>query len=499
MTRSFSARSAAIVAAALWLAGCSVAPVYDKPQALPSTPAAAAFKESIPASEAARWKQAEPSDAVARGQWWTVFGDARLDELEAQAAQANPTLKAGLARLTQARAIARVSEADRLPRVDGGAGATRSRPSPASVGLPAGASTHSSTLWRAQASASYEVDLFGRVASEVSAARADVQQSEALYRSLLLAIQADVAQNYFAVRSLDSELALLDQTVQLREAALQLVERRFRAGETSELDVARARTELSVTRSEAIGLSRRRAEFEHALAVLLGQMPAELALARDPLRFEPIAVPPGLPSELLERRPDIAAAERAMAAANARVGVARSAFYPRLTLTGAFGFESGQVGDLLRWSSRTWALGPLAGTMLTMPIFDGGRNRALEEAARASYDETVADYRHSVLLALREVEDNLSGLRLLAEQSHEQAQAIAAAQRAAQPSNTRYRNGFVNYLEVIDAERSVLSTQRAATQVEGDRVQATVGLIRALGGGWGAPATAAAAGPAPRS
>ncbi len=411
---------------------------------------------------------------------------------EAEAAQANPTLQAGWARLARARATDRASQAAQLPHIDAGAGPTRLRASPASQGLPPDASGATQTLWRAQATVSYEVDLFGRVASSVAAANADTAQAQALYRSLLLAVQADVAQHHVALRALDSELALLEQTVALRETALALVERRFQAGETSELDPARARTELSLTRAEAIALARRRAEVEHALAVLLGKAPAELTLTRAPLAFEPIAIPAGLPSALLERRPDIAAAERAMAAANARIGVARAAAFPRLALTGALGFESADLGDLFRWSSRTWALGPLVGGMLSMPLFDGGRNQALADGARAQYDEAVADYRARVLIAFREVEDSLSGLRTLAEQSREQQQAVGAARRTAQLSASRYRNGLVNHLELIDAERSLLATQRAATQIERDRALATVGLIRALGGGWGGPTWSAA-------
>jgi multidrug efflux system outer membrane protein len=475
---------AAAFVLSLWLAGCAVAPVYQKPP--PPAPAAmAAFKETIPPGEAGAWKIAEPSEALARGEWWTVFGDARLDQLEQEAAQANPSLQAGLARLAHARALARASEADRLPRIDAGAGPNRSHASPASLGLPADAQTGTQTLWRAQATASYEVDLFGRVSSAIGAAQADVEQSQALQRSLLLAIQADVAQHYFALRALDTDIELLDQTVKLREAALTLVERRFSAGEISELDVARARTVLAVTRSEAVGLGRRRAELEHALAVLLGKAPAELSLPRAALAFEPVLIPAGLPSALLERRPDIAAAERAMAAANARVGVARSAAFPRLSLTGALGFESGALGDLFRWSSRSWMLGPLAGTLLSLPIFDGGRNKAQEEAARARYDEAVAQYRLAVLAAFGEVEDGLSGLRVLAEQSREQAHAVNAARRSAQLSQARWRHGYVNYLEVIDAERQALATQRAAAHTERERALATVALIRALGGGWG--------------
>lgn len=492
---TLSLKPLATVAMAAWLAGCSVAPRYQPP----APPAVGAFKEAIPASEAGQWKAAEPSDALARGEWWRVFNDARLDQLQAEAAQANPSLQAGWARLTRARAIGRASQAEQLPRIDAGTGPTRMRASPAAQGLAPDADVSAQTLWRAQAAVSYEVDLFGRVASTVAAASADTEQAQALYRSLLLAVQADVAQHHFALRALDGELALLEQTVTLRQTALDLVERRFRAGETSELDAARARTELSVTRAEAIGLARRRAEVEHALAVLLGKAPAELSLARSLLAFEAIAIPPGLPSALLERRPDIAAAERAMAAANARIGVARAAAFPRLSLTGALGFESADLGDLFRWSSRTWALGPLVGGMLSAPLFDGGRNRALAEGAGAQYDEAVADYRGRVLTAFREVEDSLSGLRTLAQQSIEQQQAVDAARRTAQLSASRYRNGFVNHLELIDAERSLLAAQRAATQIERDRALATVGLIRALGGGWGGSPVAATAASPPRS
>jgi multidrug efflux system outer membrane protein len=477
---------ATALAATVLLAACSVAPTYQRPDAQ----VGAAFKESVP--ESAQWKLAQPSDALARGEWWTIFGDPKLDELQAEAARANQTLRAGFARLAQARAAAGIAESQRFPQIEAGFGATRLRASPASQGLPADAGVPPQTLWRAQAFASYEVDLFGRVANAVAAARADVEQTEGLYKSLLLAIQADVAANYLALRGLDAEIALLAETVRLREQALALVERRLKAGEIAELDVARAKTELATTRAERTALERRRAEIEHALAVLVGKTPAELSLAPQPLAFAPIAVPAGLPSSLLERRPDIAAAERAMAAANARIGVARAAWFPRLTLTGLLGLESAEFGDLARSASRTWALGPLAGTALSLTVFDGGRRAANERGAEAAYEEAVAAYRQTVLGALREVEDGLSGLRLLAQQAAEQANSVESAQRAADLSGTRYRAGYVNYLEVIDAERQVLATRRAATQIERERALATVALIRALGGGWeGAPKLAA--------
>jgi multidrug efflux system outer membrane protein len=462
------------------LAACSVAPQYQRPADVPG----AAYKETVP--ESAQWKRADPSEALARGEWWTVFGDRKLDELQAAAGAANPTLKAGLARLVQARAAAGVAESQRAPQVDAGAGVTRLRVSPASLGLPAGADVPAQTLWRAQLSASYEVDLFGRVANTVAAARADLAQTEGLYRSLLLAIQGDVAQTYLTLRGLDAEVALLADTVRLREEGLALVDHRFKAGEIAELDVARARTELATTRAERVALERRRAELEHALAALVGRTPAEIDIEHRPLVFAPVAIPPGLPSELLERRPDIAAAEQAMAAANARIGVARAAWFPRLTLTGLLGLEAADSGDLFRASSRTWALGPVAGTALAMTLFDGGRRAANEAGARAAFDETAAEYRQTVLVAVREVEDGLSGLRILAQQAREQADSVEAAQRAAALSSARYRAGYVNYLEVIDAERQVLATQRGLTQVERERALATVALVRALGGGWDA-------------
>jgi len=462
------------------LAACSVAPPYQRPADAPGT----AYKETVP--ESAQWKRADPSEALARGEWWTVFGDRKLDELQAAAGAANPTLKAGLARLVQARAAAGLAESQRAPQVDAGAGLTRLRVSPASLGLPAGADVPAQTLWRAQLSASYEVDLFGRVANTVAAARADLAQTEGLYRSLLLAIQGDVAQTYLTLRGLDAEAALLADTVRLREEGLALVDHRFKAGEIAELDVARARTELATTRAERVALERRRAELEHALAALIGRTPAEIDIEHRPLVFAPVAIPAGLPSELLERRPDIAAAEQAMAAANARIGVARAAWFPRLTLTGLLGLEAADSGDLFRVSSRTWALGPVAGTALAMTLFDGGRRAANEAGARAAFDETAAEYRQTVLVAVREVEDGLSGLRILAQQAREQADSVEAAQRAAALSSARYRAGYVNYLEVIDAERQVLATQRGLTQIERERALATVALVRALGGGWDA-------------
>ena len=289
------------------------------------------------------------------------------------------------------------------------------------------------------------------------------------------------------------------RTVTLREQALKLVQRRFDEGDISELDVARAKSELATARSDAMTIQRLRAASEHSLAVLLGKAPAQFTMAANPLTPVEIRVPPGLPSSLLERRPDIAAAERAMAAANARIGVAKAAFFPSLSLTGAGGFESSTLGDLFQWSSRTFLLGPLVGTALSMPIFDGGRRKGNLANARAVYEEDVANYRQQVLVAFQEVEDNLSDLRILEGQTQTQADAVKSSSRAAQLSRTQYNEGAVNYLDVIDAERTVLQSQRIAVQLSGTQAVATVNLIRALGGGWGDAVPAPVPEPQPRA
>lgn len=366
-------RGSALLATLLVLAGCAVGPDYQRPAA--ATPAA--YKEAaLPASEAGSWKTAEPSEEALRGEWWKLFGDEGLNQLQEEALRANQNLQAAAARLTQARALQREARAAFFPSLDAAFGPSRQRPSAVSRGLPDGTPTSPSTTWRAQASVAYEADLFGRVSSTADAATADAQQSEALYRSVLLALQADVATTYFLVREQDAEAQLYRQTVQLRTETLQLIQRRYDAGDISELDLARAKSELAQAQSEALGIDRRRTAAEHALAVLLGRAPSDFAMPPQPLQKVAVSVPAGLPSALLERRPDIAAAERAMAAANARVGAAKSAFFPRLDITGAFGYESSELGNLFQWSSRTFLLGPLVGAALSMPIFDGGRRHA---------------------------------------------------------------------------------------------------------------------------
>ncbi|MGE8064267.1 efflux transporter outer membrane subunit [Pseudomonas sp. NPDC089569] len=474
------------LATMLVTAGCSLAPNYEKPEV--TTPQA--YKEQkaptpLGSVEAGNWKTAEPSEAFARGEWWRVFNDTTLDHLESQARDANQNLVAAAARLKEARALNQSARSALFPTVDAGFGPTRQRVSPASQFQSDSGQGASQTMWRAQGGVSYEVDMFGRVASSVDAADAETQRSEALFQSVLLALQADVAQNYFALRELDAEVLVYNRAIELREQALKLVQQQYSLGDTSELDVARAESELATAQSDAMTIQRLRAASEHSLAVLLGKAPAEFSMAASPLQPVNLRIPPGLPSSLLERRPDIAAAERSMAAANARIGVAKAAFFPSLTLTGTAGFESGSLSNLFKWSSRTFLLGPLAGTALDLPIFDGGLREGNLAKARADYEEDVANYRQQVLVAFREVEDNLSDLRVLEEQTLTQSRAVEASSRAAKVARAQYTEGDVIYLSVIDAERTALQSRRAAVQLQGAQVAATVNLIRALGGGWG--------------
>lgn len=474
--------TSALLASLLILAGCSLAPTYQRPDA--AVPAA--YKEA-PAADATvseQWKLAQPSDAAARGEWWQVFGDATLNDLETQALAANQSLKAAAARLGQARALEANARAARFPQVGLGFGPPRQLASPASQGLPADAETHPATLWRAQATIAYEADLFGRLGNLAEAAGFDTQRNEALFRSTLLALQADVAQAYFQVRELDGLRTIYDDTLKLREETLKLFERRFAAGDIGEQELARAQSELASSQAEAEGIARQRAVAEHALAILLGRTPADFSLPAQGIARLALDIPAGLPSSLLERRPDIAAAERAMAAANERIGAAHAAYFPRLNLTGNLGYEAGGLGDLFKTTSRTFLLGPLAGTLLSLPIFDGGARAAGVDRARANYEEEVANYRQSVLNAFREVEDNLVALRALGKQHAAQDRAVSAADRAAQLAHIQYREGAIGYLGVIDADRSVLQQKRASVSLDGDRARSTVNLIRALGGGW---------------
>lgn len=467
MTGKILTRQLLIGCATLLLAACTLGPDYRRPEVT----APPAFREGAP------WKEAAPADALAREAWWRIFGDPLLSDLQERARTANQDLKAAVARVDQARAAARITEADRLPRVDLDPAVSRGRTPDALAPLEHG---FTATVLTVPFDLSYEVDLWGRVRRSVEAATAGYQATAADFENIRLTLHADVARNYFALRALDAEIALLQRTVELRRQNLRLVESLFRNGQVSRLDVARAETELATAEAERAGLSRQRAAFEHALAVLVGEAVANFSLPPSPLDIEPPAVALGLPSRLLERRPDIAAAERRMMAANARIGVAKTAFFPAVHLTGSAGWASDELSTLFNWGNRAWALGPF----ISLPVFDGGRNRAGLEGARAAWEEAVARYRQQVLAAFGEVEDALSDLRHLAGQSAALQQAVTSARESAVLSAKRYRAGLVSYLEVVDSERTALASERLATQVLGQRLQASVSLIKALGGGW---------------
>ncbi|HMC14856.1 MAG TPA: efflux transporter outer membrane subunit [Albitalea sp.] len=457
--------SLAPLVAALLLAGCASTPVAT-PTAPPAIPAE--FKEA-----AIRWSVAPPAEAQPRGAWWKAFGDPLLDDLVERAASANTSIAQAAARLAQARAVLRATDAERAPQASLGAGVTRQ-------GGVANATGTAGTLASAGANFSYELDLFGRLAKASDAAALDAKAQQALLQSTRLLVQANVAQTYFALRALDNERALMRDTVAAYADTLRLTESRYRGGDVAELDVARVRTEVAATRSEALALERRRAELEHALAVLVGELPAGFAIAEVDWAGAPPSIPAGLPSTLLARRPDVSAAQSAMLAAQARVGVAQAAWFPSLALTASGGYASPELGDLFKWSARAWSIGAL----LSLPLFDGGRREAGIQGANAQLEGAAASYRENVLVAFRDVEDQLSALRLLNAQADMQTQAVASASRATVLSDSRYRNGLVSQLELLDARRSEANNRRQAVQVRAAQYQATIGLIRALGGGW---------------
>ncbi|USX25911.1 efflux transporter outer membrane subunit [Oxalobacteraceae bacterium OTU3CINTB1] len=445
------------------------------------------------AADGSTWTVARPADPPARGEWWRAFNDPALDALIAEASGANQTLSAAAARVRQARAIAGIAEADRIPQVSAGVGAQRQRLSPLEANQPPGSAVPARSAYSARLSASYEVDLFGRVSSGVAAARGDAATVEATYRAVLMALQADVAQTYLRLRALDAELVTVERTVRLREESVRVTGRRFELGDIGEFDLSRARTELATARAEAIGLQRQRATSEHALAVLIGKPAAAFTAASKPLVDDAASasastaaaplpvIPAGLPSALLARRPDIVGAQRAMEAANARIGVARSAMFPALNLSADGGGVGGAFADVFRWSSRSWLLGAALG----MPVIDGGRNRNNVLRSEAALEEAVATYRQSVLVAFAEVEDNLAGLRVLAGQIEQTESAVVSARRSAELAQKLYDAGRGTYLELLDAQRNLATVERSAVKLRGDRALTTVALIRALGGGWG--------------
>jgi multidrug efflux system outer membrane protein len=432
------------------------------------------------------WKTAEPGDAVSRGEWWTLFGDSALDALESRALAANQDLRAAAARVEQARASAGMARSSYWPQIAANGAVVREQTSSTTELAFPDATT---TTYRAPLSVAWEIDLFGRVRKLSASARADAAASAATFEAVRLALTSEVATNYFSWRALDQELALVREGVQLRRRTRELAQSRFSNGTATELDVARADTEVATAEAEASALSSRWATLQNALAVLVGAAAPDFQLTGDAYqpqaanRALPPSIPVGLPASLLERRPDIAAAERTLAAANARIGVAKAAFFPAISLTGAAGYASGEINALFKADSRIWSIGP----SVYLPIFQGGRNRANLDRSRAAYDESVAVFRQRVLVAFREVQDALTAARHLAEQSAAQDRALTAARRATALVQTRYDAGLVSYFEVIDAQRTSLAIERSSAQLTALRLNTSVALIKALGGGWQPP------------
>ena len=458
------------LAATLAAVGCAVGPKYKRP-AVDVPPA---YKE------AGDWKPAQPNDQNLGGTWWQVFQDAQLNALEEQINVSNQNLKAAEAQYTQARAVLRYYRADYYPSINAGAAATRNRIS--NNRPPGHLSTNGDTYndYQIPVELSYELDVWGRVRKTVESQREQAQATAADLAIINLSLHAQLAMFYFQARSLDAQEQLLNSTVTQYEQAYQLTDSRFKGGLASEVEVQQASTQLETTRAQAIDVGVLRAQYEHAIATLVGKPASSFHLSPLPLTSPPPSIPLELPSELLERRPDIAAAERRMAAANARIGVAKAAYFPRIGLGATGGFESGVITTLLSGPSILWSVGGSA----VAPIFDAGRRRANMDQAIAAYDEVVANYRETVLTGFEQVEDNLAALRILEKEAETQQRAVIASQKSLELSLTRYRGGITSYLEVTTAQSAALVDEVTAVNILGRRMTSAVLLIQALGGGW---------------
>jgi len=465
-----------MMAIVMVMSGCAVGPNYQRPEAT-----------TIPAvytGVSDEWKVAAPQAHLPKGNWWEIFGDPELSRLEREAAEANQDLKAAYARFNQARAVADVARSGLFPRLGASFQPVEQRDSKnRPVGGKPGQTYDTFTV---PFDLSYEFDLWGRVRRTVESAKAQVQAVSDDVESVRLAIQAEVAADYFTIRALDADKALLLSSIEVYRKSLALVRNRRAGGMVSDLDVAQAETVLKTAEAQLPDNALQRTKFEHALAVLTGKTASLFRVAERPLDLEPLVVPPDLPSELLERRPDIAAAERRMAAANANIGVATAAFFPTIKFNGSEGFQSGDlnadrdISRLLVWESRFWAVGP----SLTLPLFQGGQLTANLRQTKAAYEETVARYRQTVLTAFADVENNLAAEYLLAGQYEQVMAASKAARKQLEIANNRYDAGLVTYLEVATAQNTTLGIERSAMRLRGQQLVAVVSLIKSLGGGW---------------
>ena len=453
-------------------AALAAGPKYKKPEVeVPQ-----AWQSPVP------WQTAAPADGLPKNSWWKLFGDPELDQYEDRALANNQTLKAASARLAQAQAFARVTSAGLFPKANADPSALRERLSanrPA-AGASVAPAAMTQSIFNLPFTLNYEVDLFGRVRHSLEAANASLQASAADLENIHLIVSSELAADYFQLRELDAEIAVVQKAIDFQSEGLKLVDRRHQGGAVSGLDVAQQETVLDSSRTQLALLQQQRAQFEHAVAALQGLPASGFKAPVRPLDAQPPAIPVTLPSELLQRRPDVAETERQVAVANAEIGVAHAAFYPTISLSGGGGTQSSSISKLLDGPSGVWSLG----LSLLEPIVAGGRNRARLDQAKAAYDETVANYRETTLVAFQQVEDALSGLNTLATASDSQGHAVSGAQRSLNLANARYTGGLVTYLDVITAQEQVLTNERLAAQIQGQRLVTDVLLVKALGGGW---------------
>ncbi len=455
-------------AAIALFAGCTVGPNYVKPTA----PVPPAYKET------AGWKQAQPRDSVIREKWWEAFNDPYLNSLEEQVNISNQTIIQAEAQYRQALAVVQAYRAGYYPTLSASASAQRLQGSSnLSQTTPRTSSVSDFLL---SSSLSWELDVWGRVRRQVESGSASAQASAADIESMRLSSQADLAQNYFQLRVVDAQKQLLDATITAYRKTLELTQKKYDNGVVSRIDVLQAETQLKTTEAQAIDIEVQRAQLEHAIALLCGKPASEFAIAVEPLGVTMPLIPVGLPSELLERRPDVASAERVMAAANAQIGVAIAGYYPNITLTAAGGFESSDLSNWLSWPSRLWSIGP----SVAETIFDAGLRKAQTDQARAAYDATVASYRQTVLNSFKEVEDNLAALRILEREARAQWEAVDAAHKSEAVAVNQYKEGITSYLNVVTAQTISLTNDRTALDVLNRQLAASILLIKALGGGW---------------
>jgi len=463
--------AAAILAGGL-LAGCAVGPNYHRPP-VQSPPE---YRTEGP------WRVAAPKDAIPKGAWWEIFNDAELNSYEQQLLQANQSLAAAKDRLSEARSLARVTSAGYFPTFSADPSASRTRysgnrPLVVTLGNPL-----TQNIFAVPFLLNYEPDLFGKVKRSLQASNASLQAAAADLYNVNLVLTAELAADYFSLRELDAETKVVQESVAIQQKGLQLVEARHAGGVASGLDLAQQQTLLDSTQTQLYLVQQQRAQFEHAIAVLTGNPASTFSVAVHPLNATPPPVPLGVPSDLLERRPDVAEAERQMAYQNALVGVAKAAFYPQLTIFGGGGVQSTNITNLFTAPSAIWSLG---GDLL-QPIFEGGRNRANLAATKSAYDESVANYREAVLIAFQQVEDGLSDLNALSQAGTTQNAAVSDARRALELANNRYTGGVTSYLDVITAQSALLTNERLATQLLGQQMVTSVYLVKALGGAWNA-------------